>query len=192
MKKIVMTTVSAMVLVGLVGCGFNIPTDKETPKQEVAGEGTTVSSGENETADFQNVTQVYGKVKSIIGNEIEVSLAKNPFELSEEELEALEGEIELEGGMEIGQAVTVTDSIAAMPSDGEGGNFSLLIGEQEPLELGYTGETKSFTIPTGTTILNYLTGGEGSINDIKEGSVIAIAMDGEEDNQKVFAVDIME
>ena len=41
-------------------------------------------------------------------------------------------------------------------------------------------------------ILNYLTGGEGSINDIKEGSVIAIAMDGEEDNQKVFAVDIME
>lgn len=32
MKKIVMTTVSAMVLVGLVGCGFNIPTDKETPK----------------------------------------------------------------------------------------------------------------------------------------------------------------
>ena len=186
MKKIVMTTVSAMVLVGLVGCGFNIPTDKETPKQEVAGEGTTVSSGENETADFQNVTQVYGKVKSIIGNEIEVSLAKNPFELSEEELEALEG------GMEIGQAVTVTDSIAAMPSDGEGGNFSLLIGEQEPLELEYTGETKSFTIPTGTTILNYLTGGEGSINDIKEGSVIAIAMDGEEDNQKVFAVDIME
>ena len=145
MKKIVMTTVSAMVLVGLVGCGFNIPTDKETPKQEVAGEGTTVSSGENETADFQNVTQVYGKVKSII-----------------------------------------------MPSDGEGGNFSLLIGEQEPLELEYTGETKSFTIPTGTTILNYLTGGEGSINDIKEGSVIAIAMDGEEDNQKVFAVDIME
>ena len=121
-----------------------------------------------------------------------MSLAKNPFELSEEELEALEGEIELEGGMEIGQAVTVTDSIASMPSDVEGGNFSLLIGEQEPLELEYTGETKSFTIPTGTTILNYLTGGEGSINDIKEGSVIAIAMDGEEDNQKVFAVDIME
>ena len=182
MKKIVMTTVSTMVLVGLVGCGSNIPTDKET----------VISPGDNETADFQNVTQVYGKVKSIIGNEIEVSLAKNPFELSEEELEALEGEIELEGGMEIGQAVTVTDSIAAMPSDVEGGNFSLLIGEQEPLELEYTGETKSFTIPTGTTILNYLTGGEGSINDIKEGSVIAIAMDGEEDNQKVFAVDIME
>lgn len=188
MKKTVMTMISAIVLGGLVGCGANTPTNNETLNQDIsAGGDTTGVSGETETVDFQNVTQLYGKVKSVIGNEIELSLAKNPFELSEEELEG-----GIEGSVEIGQAITVTESAMAIPAEGGDMQNDLVLGDQEPLELEYTGETQSFIIPTGVSILNYLTGGKGSIDDIKEGSVISIVMNGEEDEQKIFAIDIME
>lgn len=195
MKKTVLTTLSIISLTGLVGCNTNTPNGDEIPKQEVSVEGNennlTSENIEVTENDFQSMSQVYGKIKSVVGNEIEVSLAKNPFEFEDEA-----GEENGIGDGELSASVIVTESIAVSPAvESEGGDLTFgIVGMdgQEPLELEYTGETKSFTIPTGTRILNFLTGGEGTFSDLKEGSVISITTTGDEGSEKIFSLDILE
>lgn len=187
MKKKLLTTLSAMALLGLVGCGTKDIENNDSSNQMISstggGEGSAQSiDGPGLTdEEFATMKQTYGKITSVIGNEIEVSIANNPFLNSEE------GEEELpEGGM---VAMETTDSIAAAPA-GEGEISGDILMNENKLELEYTGETESYTIPTGTIIFSM--NGQGTINDLKEGSVVSISIVGDEGAEKVYSIDILE
>lgn len=132
---------------------------------------------------------IYGKVKSIVGNEIEFELAKDPNaqiegkEKEEDKKDEIKEEI---------QAVEMTPAIqGAKPEDAKVSVGK--IDKNEPLvELEFTGDIKTITIPTGAKI-NILSGrnGEG-LSAIKEGTYLQISVDDEKvANPNILSVNVI-
>lgn len=168
MKKILLTTLSSMALLGLVGCGTQDIKNNDLSNQMLSsneGEGLAQSIDGLGLTDeeFKTMKQIYGEITSVIGNEIEVIIANDPFLTSEEE-----------GDEEVS----------------EGGAVITPVIESDLPMLEYTGEKKSYIIPTGTVIFSL--NGQGSINDLKEGSVVSISIFGDEGAEKIYSIDILE
>ena len=109
-----------------------------------------VSGGEEE-----NYESLYGKVTSIVGNEIELALAELPDD------DAGDGDddpapVELPGG--------------------------IVVTQKEPINvesMEYTGESLTFTVPAGTQF--YSDGQETVLSAVKKGSVVSVTVDNRED-----------
>lgn len=192
MKKILVLTLTVLTITVLVGCGA-----KNNKVQEEKNDPTLEEQSEN--------IVLLGKVEKVVGNEISMKLTDDnlqfvpgeggnveleSFELSDEQLKALEsGEtIELGDGLGVvGMAIESGDSVdegLEMNSfDGEVTEFVTGIdaetgNEVDPFsEIEFNGESKDLTIPAGVEIVNMVTGKEGKISDIKDGSVLSIIMD---------------
>ncbi len=214
MKKIVTVVLAGVLTVSLLGCSAKAPAaespnaaspspeqSQTAPEQsaEAPSEAPSLPSdgqapdtnAQAPDADVQSFTSVFGKVKSIVGNEIELELAKPPFDLG-----APEGE---EGGEAVAAAaaapaksVTVTSEesdINTESADSESPKMMfesadgsvVVVSESDDgtskLELEYTGESKSITIPAGISIMNMLTGKSARLEDIKKGSVLMLGVD---------------
>lgn len=200
MKKTVLTTLSAVLLAGLVGCSSGEAPDTNSNdinesnqnKTEQVTEGNKTNGNEtnsNETNsnETENYTVVYGKVKKVIGNEIDLSLTKDPYANMEEG-----DEEDSDAAQEF--PATMADSIKLAPGVDPGSLEGLegLIKAPEGMDLEYTGEEESYTLPTGVSVMNYKTYSEGSVNDIKEGSVVCLTISGTGDTQKIIGIDILE
>ena len=150
MKKFLSITLSILMTFFITGCGSK---QKEAP---------TNNDPENSNiTNMEDYELYYGKISSVEGNEIEVSIAKDPYENLE--------------GQDSQNNDDMTDGSMAMTMSGEailddGSNQG---GAEERIEMEYTGETKSFTIPAGAKITEGL-GQEGKISSLKKGSVIMI------------------
>lgn len=150
MKKFLSITLSILMTFFITGCGSK---QKEAP---------TNNDPENSNiTNMEDYELYYGKISSVAGNEIEVSIAKDPYENLE--------------GQDSQNNDDMTDGSMAMTMSGEailddGSNQG---GAEERIEMEYTGETKSFTIPAGAKITEGL-GQEGKISSLKKGSVIMI------------------
>lgn len=150
MKKFLSITLSILMTFFITGCGSK---QKEAP-----------INNDPENSNITNMEDYelyYGKISSVAGNEIEVSIAKDPYENLE--------------GQDSQNNDDMTDGSMAMTMSGEatlddGSNQG---GAEERIEMEYTGETKSFTIPAGAKITEGL-GQEGKISSLKKGSVIMI------------------
>ena len=208
MKKILMAALSAMLLLSLAACSApaapeasGIPSESSAP-----AEGEASPSEGADGTDAQTVTPLYGKVKSLVGNNLTLDLAKQPEGDTSSSMQ--EGAVPDTGeyGASVGssKSVTVTGGDEGgdeSASEGEGeansiffaedanGNVVQVNPEDMPkLELEYTGETKDLTIPAGMKIYDSI-GKEIKMSDLKEGNVLMV-MQGEDGS--IESITIME
>lgn len=118
-----------------------------------------------EQGAFINVgDSIYGKITSIIGNEIEIAIAKK-IEDEDAELDDMKGE-------------AIIPNENDMPVIGGSGS------DDAADNLEFTGETKSFTISAGIKIYNM--GQEINLSSLKKGDIISVSVDSDD---TVLAVD---
>lgn len=218
MKKIITIVLAGILTVSLLGCSATAPAAEppaaeppateqpqkeetalspeqsaDAPESEAPASSATPDGAQEQDANVQSSTSIFGKVKSIVGNEIELELAKPPFDMGVPEGEG--GEMEPGTVTEAAKSITVTVAEGDMPEGAEGdgdtkeGNVigyegadgSVQIvgggGSENKMELEYTGETKNIIIPTGIDILSILTGKTAKLEDIKKGSVLMLSVD---------------
>lgn len=203
MRKVLICVLSAVIILTVGGCSSKPP---EATKQE----GNVVSEKEGSIAPEQvnsEMIKYFGKVKSVVGNEIELELAKEMVvEVADEtELQDGVGIVSVgdvtaggEPGGEISSSVSASEAtdtdIKEFASVGGQAmtQTTMSIGNGEKVELEYTGETKNIIIPAGASIFNFVTGKEGKVTDIKEGSVVMIYADGTDKSPVVSNVEIRE
>ena len=152
MKKLLSITLSILMALFITGCGSK---EKEAPINN--------DSGNSNITNIEGYELYYGKVSSVAGNEIEVSIAKDPYE-------NLEGQGSQNKDEMADGSMSMTTSSEAALTDGNNEDQG---GAKERIEMEYTGETKSFTIPAGAEIIEGL-GQQGKISSLKKGSVIMI------------------
>lgn len=150
----------------------NINISGEKPSETDVNEVDTDSKGDTEAVEGFYKEVFFGKVKSIIGNEIEIEIGTLPDQTWEEEIDPEEKEksgvpeikvVERENpeGME--------NIIAPNPPEYGGSIF----GENGEINLNYTGESRTLIIPAGTDIRNILDKKE-TLDSIKKGTVLMI------------------
>lgn len=226
MKKILVTAMAVLTMAMAVGCSANaVPKASEAAQSEApatqsaeqpAEEAATPATQETaagealpEGAEPQQIQgdSVFGKVKSIVGNEIELEVAKPPFGDMGAESGAAEGAAAAGAGgvttqtftMEAPEGVGEDSSGEASESTGgiayvdENGNVTEFGGPNgKKMELEYTGETMNITVPAGVEILSLL-GGEGKLDSIKKGSVLMLMVkDAKENPATASNITIME
>lgn len=210
MKKYLALGLSVLTIMAMVGCSSNdAPTN--------GGQDSNISKGnnsqeENTGNESSEETTYLGKVKKIVGNEIEIELAKdqdvsgNGSKLPEgvqfqESIGGGSDSASEDGGMKLGDGeVAITDSgegtfqgsISMEPSDG-GEVFHLgESADNEKLELEYTGETIKVTIPAGANIFDMRSGSDSKLSAIKTNSIIKVFAEGTKESPIVQSVDIVE
>lgn len=199
MKKYLALVLSVLAITAMVGCsskdkGQGVNSSKDNISQD--------ESKENENSDE---TTYLGKVKKIVGNEIEMELAKdqdvsaNGSNLPEgvQFQESIEAPSD-GGGMDINSFVdngeeNFQESINMTPADGSG-SISLSDSDMgdEKLELEYTGETIKITIPTGANIFDMRSGSDSKLSAIKTNSIIKVFAKGTKEATIVQSIDIVE
>lgn len=203
MKKYLALGLSVLTIMAMVGCSSN-----DTPKNSSQDNNTAElnnSQEENKGNEGSEERTYLGKVKKIVGNEIELELAKdqdvsgNGSKLPEgvqfqESIGGDSGSIP-EGSQSLtegsGEAIS-QDSISIDPSEG-GQVFQLRDpGDNEKLELEYTGETIKITIPTGANIFDMRSGSDSKLSAIKTNSIIKVFAKGTKEAPIVQSVDIVE
>lgn len=203
MKKYLALGLSILAIMAMVGCSSN-----DNPKNN--GQDNNISKdnvSQEETKENQSSEEItyLGKVKNIVGNEIEIEVAKdqdvsgNNSKLPEgvqfqESIGDGSGSDSGDGQSLIGdngEAVS-KDSISMNPSDGEEVFTFEDLGDDEKLELEYTGETIKFTIPTGVDIFDMRSGSDSKLSAIKTNSIIKIFAKGTKEAPIVKSVDIVE
>ncbi|MEA5003166.1 MAG: hypothetical protein VB081_06670 [Christensenella sp.] len=194
MKKILMVTFAALLLLSLVACSAPVPEaspitpESEAPAEDAASPSAGSESPTDGADDPSAMTPLYGKVKSLVGNELTLDLAKQPEGSSES----------VEGGGEGGDAsiaaeapsisITTHEGEDVGKSSAEGGEpkvgyysadgsgdvqFFDNMDDMPKIELEYTGETKDLTVPAGLKIYDMM-GKELKMSDLKEGNVLMI------------------
>ncbi|MBC5628703.1 hypothetical protein H8S20_07355 [Clostridium sp. NSJ-6] len=203
MKKYLALGLSILAIMAMVGCSSN-----DTPENSSEDNNTSEvnnSQDENKGNEGSEERTYLGKVKKIVGNEIEIELAKdqdvsgNGSKLPEgvqfqESIGGDSGSIP-EGSQSLtegsGEAIS-QDSISIDPSEG-GEVFQLGDpGDNEKLELEYTGETIKITIPTGANIFDMRSGSDSKLSAIKTNSIIKVFAKGTKEAPIVQSVDIVE
>ncbi len=191
MKKILMITLAALLLFSLAACAAPSAPDSGTAQESAAPsqEAAAPSDGGQTPSDEKTsqAVQLLGKVKSMVGNEISLDLAKLAGDETPEGGEGEEG-----ATMAPAQSITVTTDegesaggesggeeapkVGYYAADGSGNVTAIGGGDDMPkLELEYTGETKDISVPAGIQIFD-LFGKEMKIADLKEGNVLMVSM----------------
>lgn len=151
MKKILAITLSILMVFSMTACGKN---KGDAPSNDN-------SSGNSNEINSQDYEAYYGKISSVAGNEIEVSLAKDQFDNGGEDAPSPDEP----GGEEAGM-MTSSSAAAAVNGEEQG-------GAEERVEMEFTGETKSFTIPAGAEIFQGA-GQGGQLSSLKKGSIVIV------------------
>jgi ABC-type cobalt transport system substrate-binding protein len=124
---------------------------------------------------------LFGKVKSIVGNEVVLEIGTLPSDGGSENGGAANE------GSDTQQIYDAGSGDAGMVIADNGNIMELKPGEENSLELEYTGETKTIIIPAGAAIESVL--GEGSLEAVKKGSVLQVEL--LKDNDMLYAVKVM-
>jgi hypothetical protein len=174
-----------VVLLMLTGCS-NEPTPNEANnidlQQKESEEKTPsqiYSNGEKANPDEENTDsdenaqnldeKIYGRVKSIVGNEVEIELGKAPDGdgsnevVSEDKKKPGASSIKV---VEKENPSGVEDYYAPDPSDP-------IYGENGEINLIYADKSKTLTIQAGTKIRNIL-GKTATLEEIKKGSILMV------------------
>ena len=190
--------IMAVALLMITGCS-NEPTPNEadninlrqyeseekTSSQTYSNEENIDSDEENADTDEENVDfneentdsdenaqlgeKIYGRVKSVIGNEVEIELGNVPDwggGNGDEDDDKKKPGVPMVKVSERENPEGFEDFYAPDP-------FSPIYGENGEINLIYTGEGKTFTIQAGTEIRNTL-GKTATLDEIKKGSVLMI------------------
>ncbi|MDZ4993695.1 hypothetical protein GNF80_12050 [Clostridium perfringens] len=203
MKKYLALVLSVLAITVMVGCSSN-DTSKENG-QDINSSKDNISQDESKQNKNSEETTYLGKVKKIVGNEIEMELAKdqdvsaNDSNLPEgvqfqESIEAPSdgGGIDADSFVDNGEG-NFQGSINMAPADGSGSiSFSDSDMGDEKLELEYTDETIEITIPTGANIFDMRSGSDSKLSAIKTNSIIKVFAKGTKEAPIVQSIDIVE
>lgn len=149
----------------------------------------TVSEGSSTSIEQEEQQYIYGKVKSIVGNEIEFELAKDPqIDMIGEGVEEETTEKDKGNGQ-----VAATMTQAAMSSDeNKKVNVGNIDKNQPLIELEFTQEEKTITIPTGIDINVLSQSTDKGLSAIKEGTYLRIGVDDNKaENPSILYVDVI-
>ena len=203
MKKYLALGLSVLTIMAMVGCSSN--DTSENSSQDNNTSEVNNSQDENKGNEGSEERTYLGKVKKIVGNEIEIELAKDqdvsgngsklPDGVQFQESRGGDSGSIPEGSQSLtegsGEAIS-QDSISIDPSEG-GEVFQLGDpGDNEKLELEYTGETIKITIPTGANIFDMRSGSDSKLSAIKTNSIIKVFAKGTKEAPIVQSVDIVE
>lgn len=199
MKKLLVLTLITITITGLVACGAN---DKKAEENKNNSQ-IEQQLGNKENKDEETIL---AKVTKIVGNEISVNLSEDNFELEVgQAIQSDEMSYELDESqlkaLENGEIIQMQDGsiIANITSDPNTNlNENLGISDEELQKLIEVGEAadgtdeengdifdgisfnagaKDFTISAGVKIVDTITGKDGKLIDIKEGSILNITID---------------
>lgn len=193
MKKVIMIVLAALLLLSLAACSAPAGPAEAVPSQSqdaTSGEGAPDANGDAEDGET-----LFGKVKSLVGNEVSLDLAKTPEG-------GLAGAVGEDGAYSFtgkgGEGISITRSESAASGadeadgdsegqksksqviavEGEDGQANIITpsgsGDAPKMELEYTGESKDLTIPTGLPITDFF-GNELKPSDLKEGNVLMVS-----------------
>lgn len=196
MKKI-KSFIVIFVIAGLMlaGCSnIQRPDDinnNDLPKEKVSRDETDLN--EEDTNSAQNIEVAgkvfYGKVKSIIGNEIEIEIGTVPDWDGGNGDEGITPEDKKKPGVstvkvkEKENPEGMEDYYAPDPN-------SSIFGESGEINLNYTGESRTLIIPAGTDIRDTL-GKKAVLDSIKKGAILMIkpkVIDGEDSGIEMLTI----
>lgn len=188
--KLMAVVLSAALL--LTACGSSQPqvaAGAPGEESQKSAQNTGNSSGENRNNTGQNqrreqaAADVYGRVKSIIGNEVVLEVAEMP-----QRREGQGGSGQGSAGENGGSTSSVNQAGQMPPGGGPpmGGGQGQRSGMQREIKL--TGETLTLLIPVGVPINSFAQGGmkELDIADIYEGMMMQIWYDKEDEASKTI------
>ena len=123
-------------------------------------------------SNMEEINKVfYGKVKSIIGNEIEIEIGTVPDQTWDEEIDPEDKKKPHIPLVKIDEGEIDPDNYIVAPNPPEYGGS--IFGEDGEINLTYTGESRTLIIPAGTDIRNTL-GKKETLDSIKKGTVLMV------------------
>jgi len=169
--------------------GISGENDIQEKGNEISSE-TDLNEEHIANGNMEEINRVfYGKVKSIVGNEIEIEIGTVPEETWNEEIppeERKKSHVPMVQIEERENPPGMEDIIAPNPPE-YGGSF---FGEDGKVNLTYTGESRTLIIPAGTDIRNTL-GKKETLDSIKKGTVLMVkpkVIDGKEAGIEVVRI----
>lgn len=181
MNKKIATIILVAMLVTMTACGDGNSQSSSQSSTAAAG-----SQSQNDVStpvgEKSEKTRLYGKVVSIVGNELELNIGTPDTDIVKERndeldklLEEAEDEDKDNGGAIA--AIPMTPAMSATSGDFITGGE---VESNEPLvPMTYTDENKEITIPVAMPYIDYLNKGRTSFEKIKEGNVLCVEMDGD-------------
>lgn len=179
MKKVIMIVLSALMLLSLAACSAPTASSADADASGGADSSGTAAAGQ----------ELFGKVKSLVGNELKLDLAKTPDQGTIDSLTGGGGGEGAQGGVSISRSDSATvEGGEDEPAD-EGGDVQVFAfnentgesqviyssGEKQKMELEYTGESKDLSIPAGLPIKDMF-GNELKPAELKEGNVLMVTL----------------
>lgn len=203
MKKCLGLGLSALAILVMVGCSSKDNLNEDSKDTDIPK--NNISQNENKNNEESDDVIFLGKVKNIVGNEIELELAKDQdvsgkgSKLPEgvqfqESIGGDSGSIP-EGSQSLTESSGEVISKDSISIDSSEGGEIFQIGDpvgNEKLELEYIGETIKITIPTGVNIFDIRSGSDSKLSAIKTNSIIKVSAKGTEESPIVQSVDIVE
>lgn len=160
---------------------------KSTTAKKTSGYGNTSASGwsrnNNQSTNNANRTMIFGKVDSIIGNQVTLILAKNSSSTASSNASSTASS---NNSNSQNQNKTQSLSLGTTQEGGMGGQWQgqrRSSSSSQSFKLSYTGEKKEITIPVGVPITEMKTVNgtrqqkEVDLSDIEEGSILSITME---------------
>ena len=197
-KKIIAALLAAGMTLSFVACAEGDPSsssgESSVPSSQNSSSSPTPESSEGSGGSSSpevKSTQVFGKVKSVAGNEITLNLANMPD--VDMETDVGEGSGEGQGGITVeggGAGVAAIKSETVTIAEDAGGGEKISGGEiqRSNTELEYTGEEQDFIIPAGAKIYG-VSGADEAMDAIKKGSILMMNLD---ENGNIVSVSIWE
>lgn len=169
--------------------GISGENDIQEKGNEISSE-TDLNEEHIANGNMEEINRVfYGKVKSIVGNEIEIEIGTVPEETWNEEIppeERKKSHVPMVQIEERENPPGMEDIVVPNPPEYGGSIF----GENGEINLTYTGESRTLIIPAGTDIRNRL-GKKETLDSIKKGTVLMVkpkVIDGKEAGIEVVRI----
>ena len=180
---IALTILAVTLIAALTGCSL-LPAKPGGAPPPDGGPGPTIISQERVHGDFENREMIFGKVQSIVGNEITIALGTLPGGEGNDENGDGETGPHTVQGFSMGEAPGAGEGpvVGGGPGASEGptlniGGRVIRPGQESDIELEYTGETKTLIIPAGAEIHSAM--GSATLEAINKGSVLNIELNTE-------------
>lgn len=192
-KKIIFSAVLCMSLLPLAACGQQSPSNSEGNNKNTSPAAISNQEGPQGGPDNKKErdhADLMGRVTKIVGNEVTIELAEMPKrqESQNNTSSTNEEKAVMPAATSSGQSSSNGDGPGGggMPPSGGQGN-------RKGMELTFTGETKTFTIPVGIPITSRSPEGEKTLEiaDIYAGVTIQVWLN-KNDQSKASSISIMQ
>lgn len=169
MKKTVLILVCIFILATATACSAT----PQTPPPVASPPDSAMDSAPPVEEQQPEQTLLYGKVTSVIGNEIDLNIGTTEEELPSTYQPPVEEKEEKEGSVPAMMLQPASDGEASFV---EGGKVQK---NESIIDITYGDETKSVLIPAGVQMVDLTGKGKSDLNSVKEGSVLRVTMQGE-------------